>query len=104
MRLAWNDCKTANNGVAHYRLYRMDTDYPDAVQLIGDRLASNEHVDWDYDGTRSYAYAVVPAFVDSAGVEIQGVSLDFAEVTHMRPDKSRFQKANHGVGHLRRMI
>ena len=103
VRLAWEDVRGRYPHITHYRLYRIDPDEPEDPELIGQALLDPTYTDTAYDGTRSFAYAVVPAFVDSSGVEVQGVSLDHSMIMHLRPDAARFLKRNMGVGHIRWM-
>ena len=100
VRLEWPDIRGKFPYVTHYRLYRMDTDEPQDFLPLGGMLTKPEYTDSEYDGTRSFAYAVVPAFVDSAGVETQGVSLDHSTIMNLRPKASRFVHKNMGVGHV----
>lgn len=103
VRLAWEDVRGRYPHITHYRLYRMDPDKPENVELVGEMITENTYTDTAYDGTRSLAYAVVPAFVDSAGVEVQGVSLDHSTIMHVHPKSERFVRRNIGVGHIRWM-
>lgn len=102
VHLTWEDVRTEDNRVTHYRLYRLDTDDFSRADLIADRLLVNEYTDRRYNGRRSYTYAVVPAFVDQSGAEVQGVSLDHSEVMAIVPRPEQFIRPNFGVGHLRR--
>lgn len=103
VRLDWVDVRTVENGVTHYRCYRLDPDLPQEMKLLSDKLTDTTFTDWEYDGTRSYAYAVVPAFVDQIGMEVQGVSLDHGMVMAIEPRVDAFRYRNHGVGHVRWM-
>lgn len=103
VRFEWNDVRTLDNRVTHYRCYRLDPDHPQTMTLLSDKLTKTSFTDWQYDGTKSYAYAVVPAFVDQIGVEVQGVSLDHGMIMAIEPDASAFRFRNHGVGHIRWM-
>lgn len=103
VRLDWTDIRGEFPFVSHYRLYRMDPDQPQEFYPIGGMLTDPTYIDVDYDGRRSYAYAVIPAFVDSAGVETQGVSLDHSMIMHLQPRSEQFTHCNMGVGHVRRM-
>ncbi len=103
VRLEWEEVRGRYAHATHYRLYRMDPDEPQEFFPIGGMLTECFYVDKAYDGTRSYAYGVVPAFVDSSGVEVQGVSLDYSTLIYLRPGQKQFLKQNSGVGHVRRL-
>ncbi len=103
VKLEWSEIRDSANGVTHYRLYRIDPDFPSEVELLAEVSGAPEYIDQDYDGTRSYTYAVVPAFVDQVGMEVQGVSLDQAMVMAIEPRESQFTRRNFGVGHIRWM-
>jgi len=101
VRLIWGDERTPTNRVTHYRLYRMDPDHAElGMSLIGGQITGTEYVDRDYDGSKSFAYAVVPATRDNLGLEIQGVGLNTTEILHIAPSPQRFSARNQGVGHL----
>lgn len=102
VRLAWREASDASGRTRHYNLYRIDPDNPVDAELLAPGLTETTFVDTDYDGTHSYAYSVVPAFADSTGTEVQGVSLDIAEVMSLVPHEHQLSHRNHGVGHLRR--
>lgn len=101
--MTWEDIRSEKNKATHYRLYRINTDDVTRVDLIGERLQVNEYTDWQYDGTRSYAYAVVPAFIDHSGAEVQGVSLDHSKIMAIKPRPEQFAHRNFGVGHVRKL-
>lgn len=103
VRLVWEDVRQMDNRVTHYRLYRMDPDDITHIDLIEDRLTTNQFTDSTYDGTRSFAYAVVPAFIDQSGAEVQGVSLDHSQVLAIQPRAEQFIRRNFGVGHVKRI-
>jgi hypothetical protein len=101
VRLLWKDVRGEFPQVTHYRVYRRDPDEPQEVKLLGGMLSDPWFVDNEYDGTRSFTYAVLPAFVDSSGVEVQGVSLDHSTILNLRPNPQKFLRQNAGVGHIR---
>lgn len=103
VKIDWSDVRTTDNGVTHYRLYRIDPDFPGDVELLAEITGATEYIDKEYDGTRSFTYAVVPAFVDQVGMEVQGVSLDQSMVMALEPREAQFSRRNFGVGHIRWM-
>lgn len=103
VKLAWQDIRGEYPHITHYRVYRLDPDEPQKVVLIDEVMTKTEYTDSQYDGRRSYAYAVVPAFVDGAGTEVQGVSLDHAIIMGIEPRPEQFRRQNMGVGHIRWM-
>lgn len=103
VRFTWDDVRTAENGVTHYRCYRLDPDVPHEMKLLSDKITETSFTDWEYDGTRSFAYAIVPSFVDQIGMEVQGVSLDHGMIMALEPSADAFKFRNHGVGHVRWM-
>ncbi|WP_425098579.1 hypothetical protein [Tropicibacter sp. S64] len=100
VRLSWPDIRADHPEVSYYLLYRLDPDFPKDFQFLA-RVTGNVYTDTAYSGRRSFAYAVVPAFRDQTGMEVQGVSLDHAMVMALEPDTGAFDKRNHGVGHVR---
>ncbi len=104
VRLRWADVRATDNRVTHYLLYRMDTDRPEKkFSLVSGQLTEPVFVDRDYDGRVSFSYAVVPAFVDQVGMEVQGVSLDHSVLMAIEPRAEQFRRRNQGVGHIHRM-
>lgn len=100
VKLAWEDIRQMHAHATHYRLYRLDPDHPEDHTMIGGVITENWFIDREYDGTRSYAYAVIPAFVDQSGTEVQGVSLDHSTIMNLRPHPSQFVTQNQGIGHI----
>lgn len=100
VKISWQDVRPFHSDVKYYVIYRMDPDFPKDFKFLA-RVKGNTYVDSDYNGRRSLAYAVVPAFIDQTGMEVQGVSLDHAMVMALEPEKSAFKNRNHGVGHVR---
>jgi hypothetical protein len=103
VRFSWDEVRSRENGVTHYRCYRLDPDEPQNLILLSDKITETSFTDWGYDGTRSFAYAIVPAFVDQIGMEVQGVSLDHGMIMALEPKADVFKFRNHGVGHVRWM-
>ena len=68
------------------------------MRLFDERIDGNEFVDQDFDGSRSFSYAVVPAMENVLGEEVLGIGLDYVTVVQLSPTDAGV--ADRFVGHV----
>jgi hypothetical protein len=100
VRLLWDDIRNRTNRVTHYRVYRAIPGDRSSIRMISDEVFVPQYVDHEYDGTKTFSYAIVPCTRNVLGDEVIGIGLDYVSLSYVRATSDLHVDVEHVTGHL----